>query len=398
MKPIRILYDSCGLGGRYSGVSKYFRELMIHLPDGYAWELGFLNTRNCNFLQPPFDIPFSECLLEDFVKAYLGGQYRSGAKYLYGILATIFKDKFPSGELCNRKFLQDKLKRCDFDVYHPTAAHYIKADWRLVATKKPIVITVHDVIPEKLNSDMRIRRNRQMMLKVASQVIAISENTKQDILSMYDVDERKISVVRHGYSGMSGEMEPTEGLSLPFENFVLYVGKRAGYKNFNFFVEAIAPVLIKFNLNLVCTGDAFTTKERRLIQQCGISDRVHCSYFTERQLHVLYSRALAFVYPSLYEGFGLPILDAFQAGCPVILSRCSCFPEIGGDAALYFDVGDKLGLQNHIARLVNAPDFRSKQAERGRKRVLSFTWNRCGEETAIVYLKAVEEFKRRCCL
>ena len=99
----------------------------------------------------------------------------------------------------------------------------------------------------------------------------------------------------------------------------------------------------------------------------------------------LFHNAVAFVYPSIYEGFGIPILDAFSAGCPVILSNCSCFPEVGGDAALYFDDGDAETLRTHITSLVQDKSLRKTLIEKGFKRAELFTWEKCAERTADVY-------------
>ena len=101
----------------------------------------------------------------------------------------------------------------------------------------------------------------------------------------------------------------------------------------------------------------------------------------------LFRNALTFVYPSLYEGFGIPILDAFSAGCPVILSNCSCFPEVGGDAALYFDEGDSETLRNHVKALMKDESLRKTLIEKGKARANLFTWEKCAERTAEVYWK-----------
>ena len=122
-----------------------------------------------------------------------------------------------------------------------------------------------------------------------------------------------------------------------------------------------------------------------LFDRLGISDKVFQRFIEDGQLPSLFRNALTFVYPSLYEGFGLPILDAFCAGCPVILSNCSCFPEVGGDAALYFDEGDAETLRNHVRALLKDDSMRKTLIERGYARAELFTWEKCAEKTAEVY-------------
>ena len=121
-------------------------------------------------------------------------------------------------------------------------------------------------------------------------------------------------------------------------NFLLFIGDRAPYKNFNRLIRAFS-ILSKEDkeLNLVCTGMPFSKSEKEFIDQLGVTDKITQVKATDKLLCELYSRAKLFIFPSLYEGFGIPILEAYACHCPVALSNASCFPEIAGDAGIYFD-------------------------------------------------------------
>jgi glycosyltransferase involved in cell wall biosynthesis len=122
-----------------------------------------------------------------------------------------------------------------------------------------------------------------------------------------------------------------------------------------------------------------------LFDELGIADKVHQRFIEDEQMFTLFRDALVFVFPSIYEGFGLPILDAFSAQCPVILSNCSCFPEVGGDAALYFDEDDTETLRKHILSLSQDESLRRSLGEKGLERSGIFTWESCAGQTAQIY-------------
>ena len=192
-------------------------------------------------------------------------------------------------------------------------------------------------------------------------------------MRLYGVDEKKVTVVYHGVEKVEKVERVEKGA------YLLYVGRRGGYKNWDWMVEAVAP-LLKDGMKLVCTGLPFSGEERRLLKRLGIADCVEQRTVSAADFPALYASAAAFVYPSRYEGFGLPILDAWAAGCPVVLSRASCFPEIGGDAAEYFELDDAKSLRAAIGRAKE-----KKTVEKGRQRLKGFSWEKCAAETAAVY-------------
>lgn len=174
------------------------------------------------------------------------------------------------------------------------------------------------------------------------------------------------------------------------EKYVLFVGNRADYKNFGTFVAGIKKVFeVHEDVCAVCVGTAFGPEEERALVESGIRDRVFRLRASDEELVSLYRHALCFVYPSFYEGFGIPILEAFQNGCPVILSEASCFPEVGGAAALYFQPENAEELAERIECLMTEEGLRKSLIERGTVRCKDFSWDKTAEQMAEVYRNVV---------
>jgi glycosyltransferase involved in cell wall biosynthesis len=174
-------------------------------------------------------------------------------------------------------------------------------------------------------------------------------------------------------------------MDLP-EEYILFTGTRDGYKNFQFFIISIADLLRKSkNLFLVCTGAGFSKDEAALFIRLGIGEKVLHRFASEKEILHLYKAAICFVFPSYYEGFGLPILEAFESGCPVLLARASCFPEIAGDAALYFDPKNKQELVDTIWEILNNITLRNELAKKGFDRVSMFSWDNTFQKTIECY-------------
>ena len=382
---IRVLYDWLGFQEPYGGVSRYFTEIIRRLPRDISPRLAVAETRNRYLQTFPFNLPAAQCSINDF----MSGKNFKGKRIAYELFSRLMPWRWPSYELGNTRSSADAIRNEEYDVLHLTSPHPVSNNWKRVVGRKPIVVTVHDLIPEIMPEHCRnvclIRHYRRQMLKDASHIIAVSQNTKDDIMRLYDTPDEKISVVYHGYSQMS-----QQGVSIyKGMRYVLYVGKRGGYKNSDFFFSAIAPLLREDrSLNVVCTGGEFSEKELTIFKREGIANQMHQKFIPDESMLPLFSDAACFAYPSLYEGFGIPILDAFAAGCPVVLSKSSCFPEVGGDAALYFSIGDEDGLRVAIREAMGVK--RDEMVRRGKERVMRFTWQKCADGTASIYRKVCD--------
>lgn len=284
-----------------------------------------------------------------------------------------------------------RIKAGRFDVLHPT---YYDPYFLDALGDKPFVLTVHDMTheryPEYFAPNDKTALHKRLLAERAARIIAISTCTKRDIMHYLHVPEDKIDVIYHGFEPRAVADVPVPGLP---PKYILYVGERRGYKNFGTFAAAVA-LLHKTcpDLHVVLTGRPASKSEQRLYEEQGIADCVHT--FTDvddNTLALLFRKAVAFVYPSLYEGFGIPILEAFAQDCPVVLSRASCFPEVAGDAALYFDTLSAESLAEAVEKVVGDANLRRRLVEKGRIRLKDFTWEKTAQQTEACYMKCLAE-------
>jgi len=258
--------------------------------------------------------------------------------------------------------------------------------------KHPVVITVHDLIHEKFpNNSYRAKHNAALKCNAilrADHIICVSETTRRDLLSLYNVRDSKVTTVYHGVNMTRSNLE----FNSPGPPSILYVGLRSRYKNFSRLLEAYASskilssdfVLISFG------GKPFTRNERAHIKALGLKDeQVRHVRGDDQMLAYLYSHASVFVYPSLYEGFGIPLLEAMSCGCPVAASRTSAIPEVVGNAAFLFDPYSVEDIRTVIEEVVSNASIRSELIAKGQRRANEFTWDRCAKETLKVYQRLI---------
>ena len=284
------------------------------------------------------------------------------------------------------------LKKQGFDIFHPT---YYDPYFLKHLQRKPFVLTVHDMIHELFpahssSSDPTVKWKKEV-IEQADRIIAISENTKKDILKFTNIEQNRISVIYHGNPFEFREKSNNSLIQANFTSsekpYLLFVGIRDSYKNFNFFITAISGLLKEEKDLWVCCagGGPFTLDEQRILQVLGIQSKVHMVNANDHVMPQLYANARAFVFPSLYEGFGLPILEAFSCGCPVIASNTSSLPEIGGDAACYFNPLDPDSLVQALESVIMDDQLRDKYIQKGLIRVSEFSWKKTAQKTKDVY-------------
>jgi glycosyltransferase involved in cell wall biosynthesis len=199
-------------------------------------------------------------------------------------------------------------------------------------------------------------------------------------VELLGTDPAKISVVHHGFLP-GGTIAPRL-----FDRYILYVGERKGYKNFLPWLSAIRQLLVLDpTLKIVCTGSNFTSSEQEVFKNWGVTDSIIHIAANDAQMNSLYRNALCFVFPSLYEGFGIPILEAFSNGCPVCLSNASCFPEVAGDAALYFAPHDAQSMYDTLKEVISSATLRDDLRSRGYERIKEFSLQKMVRQTCDVY-------------
>ena len=361
---MKVLFNSLGFYDGVGGVGTYLDCLVRHL----ACDVEIAVAREGRSLD-----------------SFFGGKSFRGRGFLFRILSPIVRSR----EWMNERKLAARIDEGDFDVLHLAGAHEWGKAWRGAVGKKPIVVTVHDLIPEIFNMPMLESRMRRHVLSAATVIIAISENTKRDLMRLYGVPEDKIAVVYHGAPAMAA-FDAMDDATNAVRPYVVFVGKRDGYKNWRWLVEAMAGRL-RDGLRLVCTWREFDEGERAFLKSLGVERNVTARSCSRDEIWELYRHALALAFPSRYEGFGLPILEAWASGCPVILSRASCFPEVGGGAALYFGLDDADALSRCLDE-VGEEGRRKDLVARGRQRVGLFTWEKTAEKTLAAYEKAIRLF------
>lgn len=387
---MKILYDhQIFEHQRVGGVSRYFAEIIRHLPDDVEADVSVLYSFN-EYLKN-LDIPFVwKDQLINYIYFFPNLNFR-GKKRLYQYLEKKYPTRYPDFFRLNKEETIERLKMQDFDVFHPTLYDDYFLDY---IGNKPYVLTVHDMIielyPEFINTPNFIKRKRKLVDN-AAHVIAVSENTKRDIVNIFGTSPDKISVIYHA-SSLKVNDNPMPLENLP-KKYLLYVGdRRLGYKNFAFFVSSIVPILQNDkNLHVVCTGGDFTSEEKDFFKNLGISDRMHIRFVDDGNMSQLYYSALLFVYPSYYEGFGIPILEAFQAGCPVLMAKSSCFPEVAADAGTYFEYKSPQSLRDAIYSLTDNEDYRNEMIKKGRNRLALFSWEISAKQTVEIYNKVLSK-------
>ncbi len=255
------------------------------------------------------------------------------------------------------------------------------------------VVTVHDMIPERLPHTRR--RLDWLTLKRryvdhADHIICVSESTQRDLEDVYGPVSAPVTVVSHGVDERFHPGAPV--LDFLPARYVLFVGNRGDYKDAQVLFEAFALLAKDHDdLHLLCVGGAgLDPQEIEWLKARGIRERVSQRYLSDADMASAYAHAEVFVFPSRFEGFGLPALEAMASGTPVILADATSLPEVGGDAALYFPPGDVRQLRVEIDRLLADADLRRRLVGLGLARAATFTWRTAAERTAAVYRETLQ--------
>ena len=226
----------------------------------------------------------------------------------------------------------------------------------------------------------------------ADRIVAVSECTKRDIVRLFGIDPAKIEVIYQGCDEMFAERRSAAELDraareygLP-ERYLLNVGTLEERKNLLEVVQALEHLPAEIHLVAVGGRTAYTARVERYAAEHGLTDRIHLLHkVTYRDLPLLYARAEVMVYPSRYEGFGIPIIEALNAGIPVVAATGSCLEEAGGPDQLYVSPDDPAELARAVSRILDDPELRRTLAERGRAYVERFRMEVVGPQMADLY-------------
>ncbi|MEI6378513.1 MAG: glycosyltransferase family 1 protein [Candidatus Falkowbacteria bacterium] len=286
--------------------------------------------------------------------------------------------------------------------------HYLHFNVPFLA-RTPFVVTIHDLILYRYPTvrastlypiyywfkNMAYRLIINMAVRRSRKIIAVSEFTKQDIIKQFNVNPDKVAVT---YEGIATFAETTAAqadsqavlarltINKPY---LLYVGNAYPHKNLEWLINSLADSNLQ-DINLVLVGreDYFYKRLKELAATKSQPDKfIFPGFVTDKDLKVLYQQALAYVFPSFYEGFGLPPLEAMALGCPVLSARTSSLPEVLGAAALYFDPQDQQSLLAVIDQMLNNEPLRQQMIVLGKARSNVFSWQECAAKTLAIYNK-----------
>ena len=354
---------------KYGGISRYFVSLAEKIPQvkGNGVDLRIISPiyKNHYLSKSPGRSRAAGMKVPDFPKT---GRV---IRYLNNCASSYFV----------RRFRPDVIH----ETYYSTTA--------IGPTRIKRILTVYDMIhelfPEYFSENDPTRENKKVAVSRADHIICISENTKNDLINILGVDESKISVVNLGFEFSEFDLPLRREVPRPY---LLFVGFRGGYKNFKLLVRAYASSMkVLKNLDLICFGGGpFSSDELKLFSEEKIPiERIRQVSGDDALLSRYYKNAVFFVYPSLYEGFGIPPLEAMSYGCPVACSNTSSIPEVVGDAAIMFDPYSIGSLQASLEKLFLDSFARETLISRGFAQIENYSWEKCARETLDIYNKVL---------
>ena len=283
----------------------------------------------------------------------------------------------------------------NIDVYF-SPAHYLPHFCPV-----PQVVTIHDLaylyFPEDFTKKdlWQLKNWTKFSVSRARQIIAVSKTTKKDIVKNYGIDETKINVIYNGYEKMSNKLKIPFDFAQGKEKFILFVGTIQPRKNLEVLVDAFSKFSqTNKDFRLVIVGKKGWLYESifKKVKMTKLEKKIiFTDYVTDSELIKYYKNAFCLVLPSLYEGFGIPVLEAMSYDCPTIVSMTSSLLEVGGDASLYFDPKNSDDLLEKLNTLHENKELRKELISKGRQRIKDFSWEKCGRETLSILRSVLNE-------
>ncbi|MBU0981947.1 glycosyltransferase family 4 protein [Patescibacteria group bacterium] len=368
---MRIGIDARMYSTEFTGIGRYVFELARNLAkvDKKNEYVLFMNKPEYDAYEPPN---------KRFSKVLVNAKHYSYAEQI----------RYPS-----------ILRKAKLDLMHFT--HFNAP----MLYRRPSLVTIHDLTlsffpGKKMNSGFqRFSYNKVLrsILKHSKKIIAVSENTKMDLEEVAGAFPDKIEVIYEGVNenfGPRGVKEENEGVLKKYgitKNYLLYTGVWRGHKNLVNLIKAFSILHQDetFDAQLVITGadDPYYPEIKRTVKELELENNtIFTGLVSEEELVALYQEARVFVFPSLYEGFGLPPLEAMRCGTPVAASKTSCIPEVcGEDNALFFDPYDPTEMADSINKIWINEELRGELRDRGLKWSKKFSWEKMAEKTLSVY-------------
>lgn len=283
-------------------------------------------------------------------------------------------------------------------VIHITSPMELDMNYALGGLNCRVAATVHDLTPY-IFRDTIFKGKRRLLLPLymtllknlnkTNRIISISENTKQDLMRIAGIDNNKITVIHSGAPSI--EKSPSSVNCEKYGDYIIFAGDASPQKNVDIIAKALPAVSKETGrkINLVIAGRVNDVDKERILnishsnENCG--EIIFTGYISSGDLYTLYSEALCAVFPSFYEGFGLPCLEAMACGVPLAASNVSSIPEVAGDAGIFIDPSDLKGWVKAVSRIINNPQEAASLVEKGRKRLEHFNWKETALKTLQVY-------------
>lgn len=294
-----------------------------------------------------------------------------------------------------------QLRNGAVDLFHGVG-NFALPLWR---TRVPYVLTVHDLIPELCPETVSAAFRWQFRLwlgrslTLAAAVVCVSETTRRDLLARHPIDPHRVHVVPNGVDHVPAALDPAQALArrerlgLPAD-YLLYAGALDARRDVATLVSAFRRVaLVRRDVALVIAGqDWYGAGAIRSAVESAVRDGVpvrSIGYLEQADLVAAMAGARAFVFPSRYEGFGLPPLEAMRLGTPAIVSAAGALPEVCGEAALVVPPGDAVALADALKRVIDDRTLCERLSQLGRERAARFTWSAAAKTTAEVYRRVL---------
>jgi len=287
-----------------------------------------------------------------------------------------------------------RLIRSQDDIVHLPNQNFARF---ALFIKNPYIVTVHDLIRFSLGFAQETITEKILLkldirgIKRASHIIAVSKHTQNDLIQYLKIPDGRMSVI---YNGIDHSIFKPHTIKLLDKPYILYVGSERPRKNLSRLFEAFAKLKGEFpELKLAKVGISGRAKKyrretmRKLVSLGLTGDVIFVEYITELDLAYYYSSAALLAYPSLYEGFGFPLLEAMACGCPVVTSNTSSLPEVVGEAGIMVNPYDTDGLAQAMRRVLTDDKLRDDMVRKGLEQAKRFSWEKAAEQTLEVYNK-----------
>lgn len=350
---------------RFGGISNYFFNLYKKL---------FSKRVDCKFFAPLHQNNYLKELDNDKISGI-------HLQYFPSIINPII-------DQINYKISNFQIKRYNPDILHLS---YYDQKKKYENFKGKKVCTVYDTISERLpeffTNNKKLYDAKYETMKNCDHILSISETTKQDLIELFGINPNKISVTLLASSFSNNEL--TSNFKKKYDNCILFVGSRRGYKNFKGLLEIFSiSKKLKQNFKIICYGgEKYSNYDKNLISKLNLDKNVYFFDDKTHKLKDLYLNVRCLIIPSLYEGFGLPLIEAMSLNCPVITSSKGSLAEVGGENCNYFNPYNLEEMREKIENFLFSSSMLNNSINYGMERSKQFSWDNCAENTLEVFEK-----------